>query len=255
LGNVVWQPFEEEQWQRIQVGNDASLFNQAFGLLGQFDGFWDVVNEHALLPAGVTLEQLKQCVYCNEDPQLDSTFLSALETNVVQPVRLVQDLIKAHPQITRLYTTMSAAEMTVDPVFTFNPDLRAVSNIHTAERVIECSAGYYQEEAPWRIELPQGGVIRGTPSDVGNWPTSFASQPANRLITRQGESGDGKVLEDNTDEIRTEVANYRASVKAPPKHTTSSDSFGCSVSRGPGSGSWLFASLGLMLSLGRRRRR
>jgi MYXO-CTERM domain-containing protein len=255
LGNVVWQSYEEEQWQRIRVSSDVPPFKQAFGLLGQFDGFWDVVTEHALLPAGVTLEQLKQCVYCNEDPQLDSTFLSALETNVVQPVRLVQDLIKAHPQITRLYTTMSAAEMTVDPVFTFNPDLRAVSNVHTAERVIECSAGYYQEEAPWRIELPQGGVIRGTPTDVGNWPTSFASQPANRLITRQGESGDGKVLEDNSDEIKTEVANYSASVKAPPKHTTSSDAFGCNVSHGPGSGSWLFASLGLGLSLGRRRRR
>lgn len=258
LANAVWSSTDETEWERLQANAEAdvSLYSRALNSFMQFDGFWDVVAEHVALPEGVTIEQLKQCPYCMQNLPTDSEFLSALETNVIQPVKLVQDLIEAHPQITRLYTTMSAAEMTVDPLFTFNPDLGAVDNIHTAERVVECSAGYYPEEAPWRIELPHGGVIRGTPTDVGNWPTSFASQPANRLITRQGESGAGKVLEDNSAEITADLANYSANVKAPPKHDTSSSGmFGCSLSHQPRTDGWALAPLGILLGLSRRRRR
>jgi hypothetical protein len=256
LANLVWLPYEEDNWQRLlgSVGSDVPLFGQAASLFLQYDGFWDAVTEHVTLPAGLTFEQLKQCPSCYQDLETDSTFLAALEANVVKPVKLVQELLNAHPQITRLYTTMSAAEMTVDPLFTFNPDLAAVSNIHSAERVIECSPGYFQREAPWRIELPQGGVIRGGPNDVGAWPTSFASQPPNRLIVRQGESGPGKVLEDNSEEIKTSVANYSAGVKAPPKHNSASGAFGCSLGGAGAPGSGALAALGLSLLLRRRRR-
>ena len=256
LANAVWQLGEEEQWQRLQSLTGAQAYNQAVGMYAQFDGFWDVVAEHVTLPPGTTIDQLKACPYCTQNLQPDSGFLAALDTGVIEPVKVVQDLINSHLQVTRLYTTMSAVEMTVDPLFTFNPDLEAVNNVHTAERVIECSAGYYQEEAPWRIELPQGGVIRGGPSDVGSWPSSFASQPPNRLITRQGDSGPGKVLEDNSDEITSDVAKYSASVATPPRHAgTSSTIFGdCSSSGKPSSGSWAFALLGLSALLGRRRR-
>jgi MYXO-CTERM domain-containing protein len=258
LANGIWSAGDEQQWQYLQgLGESAAnVYSQAVGLYAQFDGFWDVVADHATLPAGITIDKLKQCPYCNQNVAVDAGFLAALETDVVQPVKLVQDLIDAHPQITRLYTTMSASEMTVDPLFSFNADLEAVNNIHTAERVIECGPGYFQDEAPWRIELPHGGVIRGTPSDVGSWPTSFASQPPNRLIMRQGESGPGQVLEDNSDEITTDIANYSAGVKTPPKHDTSSaGAFGCSTSGKPGSGSWAVAALGLAALFGRRRRR
>ena len=256
LANVVWSQSDEDAWKRVQdaAGSDISLYNQARDSFWQFDGFWEVVAEHATLPQGTTVEQLKQCPYCTQNLETDSAFLSALEANVIQPVKLVQDLIQAHPQITRLYTTMAAAEMTVDPLFTFNRDLQAVNNVHTAERVIECSAGYYQDEAPWRIELPHGGVIRGTPADVGIWPVSFASQPANRLIMRQGETGAGRVLEDNSDEITADLADYSASVKAPPKHSTGSGAFGCSLSHPPSSGGWALVSVGLVLGFLRRRR-
>jgi MYXO-CTERM domain-containing protein len=258
LANTVWTQSEEQQWQSLQTqaADGADVYSQAVNMYAQFDGFWDVVAAHVTLPAGVTLDQLKQCPYCNQNLAADSGFVAALGTDVIGPVKLVQDLIDAHPQITRLYTTMSAAEMTVDPLFSFNADLGAVNNIHTAERVIECGAGYYQDEAPWRIELPQGGVIRGGPSELGTWPTSFASQPPNRLIMRQGESGPGEVLEDNSDEITTDVNNYSAGVKTPPGHTTSSAGvFGCSTSGKPTSNSWAWAALGLTALLGRRRRR
>jgi len=255
LANVVWSTGEEQQWQRLQAlpAGDTQSYNQAVQLYAQFDGFWEVVTDHVALPPGVTLDQLKQCPYCTQNLVADAGFVAALETDVVAPVKLVQDLIAAHAQITRLYTTMSAAEMTVDPLFTFNADLKVVNNVHTAERVIECSAGYYQDEAPWRIELPQGGVIRGGPSDLGNWPAGFASQPPNFAITRQGESGTGEVLEDNSGKIKSAIASYSDSVKAPPRRTTTSALGGCSMSGKPGSGGWALGLLGLALLCGRRR--
>ncbi len=70
--------------------------------------------EHGTLPPGVTLEQFKTCPGgCFAGAKVDSEFTSALETGVIEPMRRVQKLISAHPQITRLYTTMSASEMTV----------------------------------------------------------------------------------------------------------------------------------------------
>jgi hypothetical protein len=130
---------------------------------------------------------------------------------------LLQNLIDAHPEITRLYTTLSAAEMTLDPLFTFNADLGDVSNQHTAVRIIECNPGIYQYQAPWRIELPQGGVLRGTAADAQSqvWPAALAVQPPNRLITRTSASGTGKVLEDNSDTIDQLLTEYNASVPAP----------------------------------------
>jgi MYXO-CTERM domain-containing protein len=144
-------------------------------------------------------------------------------------MRAVQELIDAHPTITRLYTTMSADEMTLDPLFTFNPDLAAVSNIHTAERIIECNPGIYQSEAPWRIELPQGGIIRGTAASVGTWPT-IANMPPNRKIVRDGEKGSGNVVEDKSEEIDALLADYNDTVPVPE------GSGGSSGSGGGGSG-------------------
>jgi MYXO-CTERM domain-containing protein len=173
--------------------------------------------------------------------------------DVIDPLRRVHKLFSAYPQITRLYTTMSAMEMTVDPLFTFNPDLDVVNNIHTATRVIECSPGYFQDEAPWRIELPQGGVIRGGPNYLGNWPTAFDSQPSNRLILRQGESGQGKVLEDNTKAINSAEADYNKTVVVPAARTSSVFG-GCSLGGAPVAGGWLFALAGLGIGALRRRR-
>jgi MYXO-CTERM domain-containing protein len=90
--------------------------------------------------------------------------------------------------------------MTTDPLFSFNGELDDISNIHTAERVIECSAGISQFQAPWRVELPQVGVIRGTAEDaqMRTWPAVTSDQPSNVRILQLGERGEGDVATDNT---------------------------------------------------------
>ncbi len=225
LAGVVWPPFEELDWQTVKTGVYASfgeVFNATYYRYGQFDGFWDSVQQNVTLPANVGFADFQSCPNCYSE-QLTfspSAYLAAIEADVIQPVRLVQQLIDAHPYATRLYSTLSAADMTVDPVFTYNAGLPGVDNVHTATRTIECSPDLYQFEAPWRINLPQGGVIRGTPDQVGSWPTQVADQPANFRVLTLSESGPGVVLKDNATQINQMLASYNdslpATVGSPP---------------------------------------
>lgn len=253
LKDTVWSRFDEQSWVDLTnlPATSTQIYQVAASAFGSYDGFFDVVEKHATLPSGVSIEQLKRSGGYYPNITVDTGFTAALEANVIEPMRVVQKLIDAHPTVTRLYTTMSAAEMTVDPLFTFNADLPAVSNIHTAERVIECAPGYYQSEAPWRIELPHGGVVRGGPSDIGAWPAAFDAQAPNQRVVRQGSSGSGKVVEDHSADIIDAVNAYSATVAKPPRRD---DVGGCSSSgKSPQGSSWL-AGVGLVAVLWRRRR-
>jgi len=228
LREVIWTASEEGNWQAFRqqpAPTSDELFYSARNQYSGMDGFWDVVKTHVSVPAGVQTD-LRSCTFCGTTIDR-AAFLAALEADMIQPMRLVQTLVDAHPQITRLYSTLSAAEMTVDPLFAFNRDLAPVDNRHTAERIIECGPGYFQSEAPWRIELPKGGVVRGGPSEVGSWPVALSETPANQRILRQGESGVGLVLEDNSAMILSATAKYNAAVEIPPPRRVSG---GCSAS-------------------------
>jgi MYXO-CTERM domain-containing protein len=205
LGDRIWSTSEEQQWQsfRSMVFNSFSeLLQNAIARYGSFSGFWDVVRNQATLPEGVSFEDFRICPNCYADglSLSPSQFFGALETDVIAPMRDVQELFDSQPYVTRLYTTLSAAEMTKDPIFAFNADLEDVSNVRTAERVLECGSGLSQFTAPWRIEFADGSVVRGTGvSPTTPWPAP--EQPATRRILQIGESGDGRVAEDHSDEI------------------------------------------------------
>ncbi len=221
LGQVVFTDFDQSQWESFSaqaaLGVTDEVLTNAMFTYSAWDGFWDVVRKHVQLPAGKTLGDVQDCPGCWTGYTVAPEFLAALQKDVIEPAKVLQTLLDTHPQVTRLYSTLSAAEMTVDPLFTFNPDLPAISNLHTAERVVECRSGYYFSEAPWRIELPQGGVIRGGPSTFGLWPAELDALPANRQVLRRGESGAGKVVEDNSTMIDAAISTYSASVPLPPR--------------------------------------
>jgi hypothetical protein len=53
-------------------------------------------------------------------------------------------LLRQYPYLTRVYTRLSPEEMTLDPVFRFNPDLPTISNVHDLSkdmRVWDCDGG------------------------------------------------------------------------------------------------------------------
>lgn len=239
----VWTQFDAQNWSAVQsqvYGSFSDFFSRVYGQYGTWDGFWDATRAAVTLPADLAFEDFKLCpnCYAGQIQFKPATYLAELQKSVIDPVKLVQDLIDAHPSLTRLYTTLSAEEMTVDPLFTFNPDLDDVDNLHTAERVIECNPRLFQSEAPWRIELPQGGVIRGNAASVGTWPTALDSLPSNLRIVRTGSTGSGKVVEDNADPIASMLDDYNASVlpTVPSNPSSGGTSSGGVGSGGAGSG-------------------
>jgi hypothetical protein len=267
LKSMIWTPNDEQNWSSFQgrvYMSFAEFFDQAYNLYGGWDGFWDATRASVTLPATLAYEDFKLCpsCYAGQIEFKPATYVAELKRSVIDPVKVVQNLIDAHPKLTRMYTTLSAEEMTVDPVFTFNADLGDIDNQHTAERIIECNPDIFQFEAPWRIELPQGVVVRGNAATVGTWPTELDGLPSNARIVRTSASGTGKVVEDNMGPIGDQLADYNASIIPTTPSSNSGGTNGSSTSSGGGGcniaaagSSWQLALGALALSSLLRRRR
>jgi len=257
LANVVWSDDSEESWQSIRTAtyfNFELIFDTLYDNYQGYSGFWDAIRRSVTLTPPLTFEDFRACPTCyhSDDFQFSpSQLFDAFEQDVIEPVRGTQALIDAAPYATRLYSTLSAAEMTVDPVFVFNPDLPDVSNIHQARRVIECGDDVTPSEASWRVELPQGGVVRGRAGDVGRWPAAFAEQPPNVAIRTLSASGEGAVVADNGDIIGDLLASYNAGV---PSTSGSSGGF-CNMSPAPRSTPLALGLLGAAFGVMTWRRR
>ncbi|MEM7676373.1 MAG: MYXO-CTERM sorting domain-containing protein, partial [Myxococcota bacterium] len=119
------------------------------------------------------------------------------------------------------YTTLAPDEMTADPVFSFNPDLPDVSNIHEATFVFDC-----EDASRGVLNLPDGRrfVVR----DPSNWvERPRVGVPYSRRIEALFEEGAPLVQTDNATRISSSDA----------------EGGGCaSVGPNPGAASaWLFA--------------
>lgn len=91
---------------------------------------------------------------CGEPTSFDPSGLTAaIELQITAPRRDAHALVHRHNYLTRLYTTLSAEEMTIDPVFVPDAGLGNYSNVHRATLVIECSEDYFAEGAPRHWEL------------------------------------------------------------------------------------------------------
>lgn len=139
-----------------------------------------------------------------------NVFVASLDEVIVTPLREGQQLFDEHEYLTRLFTTLSADEMTLDPVFAFNPDLDGVDNVRRATARLECPN--FNPDDP-RLEdivlvvtLADGREIRSNPFAQSNPedPRPF-EQPAAAVIERMDVSGQPQnirimtAVEDNTD--------------------------------------------------------
>jgi hypothetical protein len=254
--NVVVQEFEREAWAALQ--NDApslsseDLLRESVVFSG-WDGYQDVL-ENFIPEEEVSL--FLQCPQCTQSfaPFDKESFLNALEAEVIMPMLDTEELVQSRPYVTRLYTTLSAPEMDTDPLFDFNPDLDAVSNQHAATRVIECSPTVSFSNAPSRIELEDGRVVRLAPG--APWPFTpdgEGAPPANALVSQLTTSGPGTVVTDNAAAIDAALQAHNAEV--PPPASYSMGGRACAASSlGTGLGGWAALAVGLLL-LRRRRRR
>jgi Uncharacterized protein conserved in bacteria (DUF2330) len=197
--------------------------------------------------------KLRPELYADLDVEYDPVELTAeLDERVVTPTLAAGALFRDNKYMSRLFTTLSPNEMTRDPVFSFNPELPDVSNVHQGRLIYYC--GRIPEDSPtatpakivtedgWELILPDG-TDRNPWTDVG-WPKSHYIQ-----VVR--EEGPEDSVVDNTEEIAAFIRerDYRI-----PGGEGSGG--GCSVAGGRSGGLLGLGVLaGLMLARRRRPRR
>ncbi len=193
--------------------------------------------------------------YRNQFPDkfldLDTTFSSEelaqqLDERVVTPTLAAGAIFRAHPYLSRLFTTLSPNEMTKDPVFSFNPDLPEVSNVHSGKITYYCHliADPTVENTPAVLYTEQGFKLRyasGTGGVDDANPYADIGMPQSQYQEVLREEGAPEVVIDNTELIRAALSDANGS-----------SSGGCSVAgSGAGASLWMLA-LGL-LALRRRK--
>ncbi len=250
LEEAVITDSEIQYWEQVNDpdawdGQHGAMLFDVMRTFGLWDGFRSVVTDAIPVPDGATVDDFMGCPDCyfdGNEASIDgfspSVFLQAMQTEVIDPVIATQDLLEARPYVTRMYTTLSPPEMTLDPVFDFNTTLDDVSNIHTAQQTVYCSSDVTRREAPWQVELPSGEVVNGS----GNsWPLSVGDDlPANREIRQENASGSGETVTDHTRDIEEILATHNANTPIGGDTSQDDDDSGNNSSganNGSGSGS------------------
>jgi hypothetical protein len=123
-------------------------------------------------------------------------FANELEGSIVAPLRRAHEILASYPYLTRLFTTMSAEEMTVDPEFDFNASAEDVSNIHTATARSLCDSE---------------GRVRITLDDDRYFTVSFGTGPVSggpnaERIEQYTELGPPATITDNAAAIRAVIS-------------------------------------------------
>ena len=94
-------------------------------------------------PEDVSRSEFLRCPSCYIDgpiPIDGSAFTEQIRTEINETYTEIQRLLGTLSYMTRLYTTLSPDEMNSDPIFSINPDLDDVSNIHQADVSVTCNA-------------------------------------------------------------------------------------------------------------------
>ncbi|MCP4447199.1 MAG: DUF2330 domain-containing protein [Myxococcales bacterium] len=171
-----------------------------------------------------------------------------LQERVVDPTLAAGQMFRDHDYLSRLFTTLSPNEMTKDPVFSFNPDLPDVSNVHSGEITYYCHllAEPTQETTPAVLITEQGFKLvysSGTGDADAENPYASVVMPQSHYQELLREEGEPEVVVDNTALIRTALHNAHQE-----------DNGGCFVGGSSSTGLGSLAFFGLAL-LGLRRRR
>lgn len=133
------------------------------------------------------------------DLALDGAALAAaMEDEIVEPARRAQALAEDFSVVTRLFTTLSPEEMTVDPVFDFNDELPLIDNdrVATFQRVCNTDSGEGFSDRGW-LTVPDGRRFFTSALDWRDRRTATPA-PVSRRIQALYAEGAPVTLVDNT---------------------------------------------------------
>jgi MYXO-CTERM domain-containing protein len=166
------------------------------------------------LPAGMTDDQFYGCLSCNAGSidlaKWDGAAFSAdFQTRIIDPGAHAQSVLAKYPYLTRLFTTISPTEMSLDPDFVADPSVSydtVDDRTQTATERITCNARY-------GVTLPDG---RDVGLDGFSWPAFGSDMPWAERIEDFAAGGDPVVLVDNTAAIDAALAKWNKSIGWPP---------------------------------------
>lgn len=193
------------------ISNAFRFVDEVFrlGLPGN-QALLDVLTEYVPMPPnvvaqGTTPQQFYNCMRCYVSGPSAITFdpvmaANAIEVELVRPLRRAEALFSDYPWMTRLSTTLSPDEMTLDPVFGFNADVPGVSSVRTATMEYDCNPNITRDEASRVLRAPGHGPLclpskEDAPSYLQHIDT--LGLPAAGLITRYSTTGLPTVIQDN----------------------------------------------------------
>ncbi|MFT5374777.1 MAG: hypothetical protein ACI906_001597 [Candidatus Latescibacterota bacterium] len=169
----------------VWFGGDRDAYSQAIA-----DGALDAIVERSFY------NNMRAYAAYTEAINFDAAaFVADLEAVVIEPLANIDQLFKDHSYLTRLYTTLSAAEMTVDPMFAFNPDLPGVPNMRQADAHWDCADPENTPPEEWVlvVTLKDGREIRTRPF-VDGGPRPLPLEPAAAVIEQFDTSGPPQIL-------------------------------------------------------------
>ncbi|HMV69538.1 MAG TPA: DUF2330 domain-containing protein, partial [Myxococcota bacterium] len=164
------------------------------------------------------------------DPVDVGPAVDALTAEIIEPLERANRLFADHPYVTRLTSSASPDEMTVDPRFVINPDMPDVPQL----RVASLDAEDCDEDGFVHLTMPDGtsvdlpAALRNDPQGAMAYLSAFAALPALR-IESTGRSGDPVVISDASAELQAEVTRLRQASRSKPGGTC-----GCDAGRATG---------------------
>lgn len=130
----------------------------------------------------------------------------ALTARVIEPGQHAADLVAEHPYLTRMFTTISPAEMTEDPQFQENSSLPEVPNLLNGVLRTLCNGDQVFTLPDGReIYLPAGGAWPDFPDEPDGVP---GAMPFSQIIEEVPANGAPMRLTDNTDQINLVLASW-----------------------------------------------
>ncbi|MGZ3441475.1 MAG: DUF2330 domain-containing protein, partial [Polyangia bacterium] len=147
-----------------------------------------------------------------------------IDTRIVTPTLAAQALFTRHSYLTRLYTALSPKDMTIDPVFSSNPDLPDVPLLHSATLTTPCVG------QPW---LATDGGFEA--QYVNGFPPN-PNLPASLRVELLRDAGAPELVQDNTATIRAALGVVDHGQATSPSSggggsSNQSSGCGCTVGR------------------------